>query len=640
MNRTLIESSIAMIEDLVLFQFQSGNGSIRNDPMLSNYFIRAFLSIGNTTNCKPLADIKKWYTAESHKSQHLDPFLLEGLIMLGMENSPYVKEKIEELISVRYKKGKIELPTGYIMQGDLFSTMFCLRIIFYLSAWDNFGTDRIEQSLEWVIKHRDEINLIKDKPLPVYLLTIYDYDKYSDKIVLLIDEQKEGLNNLKEIFNNNINENNQKAVFSELENILWTIYDLLPLIEKNEYIATYLKDFFDSLIKFFDLYYIEYIKMHVYNESAQYNKTRTYSLFLTIFSNYYGTDFQNKIKDEYLNISCRENISSFIDQQNKMIEPFEHTIKRWLAIKFQGIFPLRGGYSGSEIVRIKSDLEVPVNNQTYPLPGLICKISDQEDFNKELENYKNIPVNLKQYFSRLSNSIKSMTVEDQSKVFLIMEDLSDYLTLREIFDSGISDDGKIDNILKDYLHYVCNTLKFIYSSSKNTKAYNPFMMYSEDIFKSIAVISKVDVYEGEKVTPTLLSISGLLTKSSPKYELNSTTLMHGDLNLRNIMISSDNDEFKCKLIDVDSLNNYGDYVYDAGELMVDIEASYNSTEVLDIVEKEFKDLSKMINDSSFSERLVLSKFRSWLRLAKININRGDVETSKSYIDKGIELFKE
>ncbi len=633
-NKLIIQGNVfvKMLNTLTLYQFISQDGSIQSNAMLSNYFLRALLKLEATESNKYLVLLKQWYLEQSMKGDTINPFLIEGLIMLGLENeSDYVKNKINELLNFRYINGRFELPSGYIMQGDLFSTMFTLRIFLYLKNRNQIPQNIYEETIKWILEHNKEIKPAKDKVLPIYLLSLYNFKKYKSQIVKLFNDSHPLVTEKLKRFKSELENNNFNYIFTEIETILWITYDLIPIKGKVNGASTLIKDLIGCIHTFIDIFIKPQQNNINLNDNAIYFTTRQYSLIFSVFSDYYKSQFNNLLKDELLYQNCNNEIENFIKDQIDQRLPYIYTIKEWIKPQLIRIESLAGGYSGSEIIRIYSKLIIPINAQEVPLPNIICKVSETNNFENELNNYKLIPSALKHFFSKSSDIIKYKN----EKAFLVMEDLTDFNTLLEISKK----EDLIKKTLDDVYNELFHNLRFIYTYKPNIQN-NKILhsLYFDDIIRSIGSISKHD-FEGKvKYINQLNIIQNSIYQVISEIKEIPATIMHGDLNLRNIMIKSSDDEFRIRFIDLDNFSNAGDYIYDLGELLVDTFISIKDKNVISGLNKFISNITTLLKDNEYEKRLQLSIFRSFLKLSKIKFNRNDFEAGLKYLKHSINFL--
>jgi tetratricopeptide (TPR) repeat protein len=196
-----------------------------------------------------------------------------------------------------------------------------------------------------------------------------------------------------------------------------------------------------------------------------------------------------------------------------------------------------------------------------------------------------------------------------------------------------------DDRKKKILESLYRFLKLIYSESKkidDKQSYIIQQIYKGEILKSLSaiILALKDIKDIKNfevhITPVVNSLMKLVSQDQ-FINSNFLTLMHGDLNLRNIMIGlEEDDSVNLKLIDIDKLTLDGDYAYDVGELIVDLDIQVGKV-YSRYVEQKFEDFAKEESDESFTSRLTIGKINSLLKLAKINVNKGEFE-------KCIELF--
>jgi hypothetical protein len=411
-----------------------------------------------------------------------------------------------------------------------------------------------------------------------------------------------------------------------IENICWIIYDLMPLYNKK----SAAKKIVDSCM--------EVLRASITSIAENLGRLNAYGQIMIgtrvimALSAYYGKGFF--VEKVYENLALgqflrdrdyvRFNISKY-----QMF--FKELVGRWI-IPTMNVEPdnLESGFSGSLVYRLRPNIKIPGTSQRYDFPSLIVKLSNRESFEREINNYKMIPDALKSFFVKITEP--RVDIEDYEGV--IMEDLTNYNTLLEILKSSWHDDRK-----KKILESLYRFLKLIYSESKkidDKQSYIIQQIYKGEILKSLSaiILALKDIKDIKNfevhITPVVNSLMKLVSQDQ-FINSNFLTLMHGDLNLRNIMIGlEEDDSVNLKLIDIDKLTLDGDYAYDVGELIVDLDIQVGKV-YSRYVEQKFEDFAKEESDESFTSRLTIGKINSLLKLAKINVNKGEFE-------KCIELF--
>lgn len=324
------------------------------------------------------------------------------------------------------------------------------------------------------------------------------------------------------------------------------------------------------------------------------------------------------------------------EEYYELKEKYTELLKRWINLSLKEITELRGGFSGVKVNRVKPELSIPIYDNTYHIHSLIIKSSDKETFEKEKSNFKKIPNNLKQYFSKITDNTPYIPTKRPLEVCLIMEDLINYHTLEEKIKEYLDYQGTREKkeSLKKLLQNTCSTLEFIYDTTRNDNSNN-----DEIIVKYFSYIYKIipKLISHKIIRSKLIDIMNFLNKKitdNDSLKIAYGTIMHGDLNTRNIMIRQEKVDFNLKLIDIDHFSKIGDYAFDIGELSADILTSFlNGKKWSKFVEDYFFNYSRSINDNTFSSRLKLSKIYSILKLISIKLKRSYKEDEiKDLID--------
>ncbi len=233
--------------------------------------------------------------------------------------------------------------------------------------------------------------MVRDKGYLVFLLSKYNYNKYSKIINKIINDIEKNINQLL---------NSDFLGIDNQEQILWIIYDLMPSYNKNK-IAKNLVDKLRSIV--FNKSFIDFWRIY-FNKLPSYWKVMFGTRIIMSFSSYYGDFYREKVKKQliyrWFNFIYLQNIN-LQKVSNLMKEKFyTDIIKEWIKIKIISLEELSGGFSGAKVLRIRANLIIPgfVNSS---LPSLIVKISEKESLYKERENYEKIPDWLKGYFAKI-----------------------------------------------------------------------------------------------------------------------------------------------------------------------------------------------------------------------------------------------
>ncbi len=241
---------------------------------------------------------------------------------------------------------------------------------------------------------------------------------------------------------------------------------------------------------------------------------------------------------------------------------------------------LNGGFSNSNVYKVNALAKFSNYTKEYQLPPLVIKTNFKSGFDKEIENYENVSKNCQKILSPITqNSLKKTSFGDVR--YLIMDELQDYDTLHNIVRHK-KDILQIIPIISKVMH----ELSAFYSASKNTNRFGIlFYMYAGKIQALVnKLCQKQDVFP-DGFFSELIENCNCLFKILGQFEPPYTTISHGDLHARNIMVRES--DFDVKLIDFDGLKNQGDYLYDLGELLCHL------TEVLPIEQTHIHELPKI-----------------------------------------------
>ncbi len=260
----------------------------------------------------------------------------------------------------------------------------------------------------------------------------------------------------------------------------------------------------------------------------------------------------------------------------------EYAVKNWIEVRILRQLPLQGGVSGANVYSIDAELLFPTleEGQCKPLEFVI-KFSSEQDFEREKENYRQLPERLKKWFVDFATQRKLI----EGNFFLIMPHLSDYKTLAYILyheaETLATDAAKKTWEALEDIHFRKDEDRDPCKKKKPSLG-KLAIMYLADVYLSIQKTDRLVSYfpgirleslqvNGEKLHQPSFYLEQLW-KISDKIAPCFSMWTHGDCHSRNIMIRlSDTD---LKFIDVDQLHYDGDYIYDFGALLADIEV-YN-----------------------------------------------------------------
>lgn len=320
----------------------------------------------------------------------------------------------------------------------------------------------------------------------------------------------------------------------------------------------------------------------------------------------------------------------------------EDAIRYCIEITIKRQMPLQGGVSGASIYYVDAEVSFPGINKARKFPQLECviKFSPEESFEHEKRNYDIIPKSLQEYFV----SLEAPRVLIDGEFFMIMPYLHEYTTLAKIIFHGTESKAemylsKVCEIINELcfaelqLENVSSTVidigktfslylaKIQLSFEKAENAYGCYPRMKGSSFTANGRSYSIPSYYFEK-------IAKYLTKLTPPFY----TRMHGDCHPRNILFREKDDDLK--IIDIDKLTDKGDYIYDFGTLIADIE-SFNT-----ILQTRRPAFQFSIKDQSISYTLPESKkAKKACEQVITNVERIAKERNDTFWRERLELAK-
>jgi hypothetical protein len=269
-------------------------------------------------------------------------------------------------------------------------------------------------------------------------------------------------------------------------------------------------------------------------------------------------------------------------------------IKSRFEVAISEVQRLTGGMTSAEIFRVHFSLKLSSVNEgqeveinTYhPSPGsLVIKNGSLDSLRRSIQRYQSLPNILKPYFAKHAGEPQVLEVTSGATGYLIMEDLTYMKTFHSFItrlDRGILSRTQAED-LNRACDIICTRLFAIYDQTKrsDTDFFGPQLsrIYISAMEKSLIGMCRVNKFPhlkswfrgfwlGER---KYLSIEYYLRKiesHGAKLKVPYLMLIHGDCHSRNIML--DDPLHQLKLIDLDHLDEDGDYIMDHARLIEDV----------------------------------------------------------------------
>jgi hypothetical protein len=253
---------------------------------------------------------------------------------------------------------------------------------------------------------------------------------------------------------------------------------------------------------------------------------------------------------------------------------------------------------------------------------LVFKIAQGAKHGKEIRNFERLcDLGLRYLFASILSKPATVKVKDEYPSILLYEHLAGFLTLRQVLQDQTSEATKLR-----ILESVCMKLSSaLYSHSFETSGQSS--VWAGVIDRVVQVSSHLSLSKHPLFSAKIARLHEqtlLLLRSLPSMveaELRKS-IMHGDLNCRNVMVKIlAPDAVEVKLIDYETLDLARDFLVDVGELVEDSVLSCNYVRDLGSVENVVRGTllcnATWIKDERMArERLILGQLRSLLLVIK------------------------
>jgi hypothetical protein len=251
---------------------------------------------------------------------------------------------------------------------------------------------------------------------------------------------------------------------------------------------------------------------------------------------------------------------------------------------------LTGGITSAEIFRVHFSLKLSSVDRERAVqvtsPGsMVVKSGSFDALLRSIRRYQSLDSALKPYFARHADKPQNLQISPDARSYLVMEDLTEMRTFRDVIiqlDRGILATAQRKQ-LRQAANLICSDLFEIYDQTRrgDTDFYGPQLsrLYLSSIERSLIQMCRPDKYphlkswlRGFKLGERkFLSIEHYLRKverRQAKLRIPYLMLIHGDCHSRNIMLNDTCVELR--LIDLDHLDDDGDYIADLARLVEDI----------------------------------------------------------------------
>jgi len=330
------------------------------------------------------------------------------------------------------------------------------------------------------------------------------------------------------------------------------------------------------------------------------------------------------------------------------LNDLRQALRRWIGIELdrERVDELKLGLSEANVVRIHPRLFDPTDDKGKNLlttESLIVKSGPIDAIEKERRHFRQIPAAVRQYFVRVPD--QTAYIKQRRRAFVIMEDLNDFYTLYEVFETLLKPNRpRLIPALGEFLltvHRSDGKAQGIASNNHLRELYMlPMLQHLEFIANQVQksrnlVNGRFDAFDA--LEQKLDDLLGDIMRQQRKLERFPLALMHGDLHSRNVMIRIVQDEgvarrdadLQFRLIDLENMRLDGDAAHDAGQLLVDLTLLPTNARgtphrsvleklqtMRDALEQDYLEFARERGDDSFAIRLELARARAYIRIAK------------------------
>lgn len=282
-----------------------------------------------------------------------------------------------------------------------------------------------------------------------------------------------------------------------------------------------------------------------------------------------------------------------VRQEKEQRQRFEELIRRRTQIRITQVTELSGGLTDARVFRVDYDLdpyqihdENGANGPRFSVHSIVVKTGSRARLNDSVQRYMDLRSDVRHYFAQHTQQPEIVETGPFAPAYLILEDLSpQYRTLREIFSEidrhSLSAEAR--ETIQHCTKTIVQSLFGLYTKTQRRSGDVVGLQISR-LYLSRLDRSLIDMCKPGKVGRVKDFLSGFWLRdkrfdSIETYQARlyhhrdmlrppCLMLMHGDCHGRNIMLDSGHEHMK--LIDLDKLDAFGDYIMDFALLIEDM----------------------------------------------------------------------
>jgi thiamine kinase-like enzyme len=325
-----------------------------------------------------------------------------------------------------------------------------------------------------------------------------------------------------------------------------------------------------------------------------------HALLLRTLITYHGDHLPRQMISELLRQQhAYKNLSDHLEDQKRK-DSFRALIRDRFDVQVSEVEELTGGITKAEVFRVHFTLQINTNGkgeiQSLPseehpspfviqTPSLVIKSDTQDALWRSVEQYRALPDTIKPYFARHTSDPQMLETSPRANAYLILEDLTHMQTFRQIVDRA--DLRMLAQPSQDRLQKSCRTIATslfqIYAATSHPAQEVFGKQLSRLYFSRIeqSLIEAIepgnaphlkDLYRGFWLDQRRYFAIDHYLQNIERFKghlkIPCLMLIHGDCHCRNIMLNPDLSEMK--LIDLDKVDSYNDYIFDIAQLIEDV----------------------------------------------------------------------
>ncbi len=273
---------------------------------------------------------------------------------------------------------------------------------------------------------------------------------------------------------------------------------------------------------------------------------------------------------------------------------FRTLLKDRFKVEITEVQPLTGGLTEAKVFRVHFSLKLATLSEgnetrveTYrPNPGsLVIKSGSLDSLNQSIERYRNLSPAVRPYFARHAGDPQRLEAAPTAPSYLVMEDLTYMDTFHSILnrlDQGaLSKPKRVE--LEKAGEAIFSGLFAIYDQTRQSDidffGSQLARLYISRLEKKLVQMCHADKFPhlktwlrgfwlGERKYPSIEYYLRKLESQKARLKVPHLMLVHGDCHSRNIMLDAQLSQLK--LIDLDHLDEDGDYIQDLALLLEDV----------------------------------------------------------------------